>query len=36
MADESLKYKAMANTDVPARHMVENNMAPTTLCKQRK
>jgi len=29
IADVPLKYKPIANTDVPARHMDENNIAPT-------
>lgn len=29
IVDVPLKYKPIANTDVPARHMDENNIAPT-------
>lgn len=36
IVDVPLKYKPMANTDVPARHMDENSMAPTTQYKQSK
>ena len=31
IAEDPLKYKPIANTDVPARHMDENKRAPTMM-----
>lgn len=31
IAEDPLKYRPIANTDVPARHMDENNRAPTVI-----